>query len=54
MLEGIQQLKKAINRVSPLEEDAWDELQSIWRPLTLEQGAYFVEEGQQPKRLGFL
>lgn len=47
-------LKAYINKISPVNDQVFDELQSCFKLIKLEKGEFFIRERQYAKQIGFL
>lgn len=54
MDEGLKHLRAVLEHFGPLPDAAWQDVRPTWYDLHLARGDYLVEEGQHPKRLGFI
>lgn len=46
--------KEYINKISPVGEDTFDELQKCFKPIELQKNDFFAREGQYAQQIGFL
>ncbi len=49
-----EQFKRYVNQICPLQEDTLQELLNCFIPSFLKKNAFFVQEGEQAKKVGFL
>ncbi|WP_074407709.1 Crp/Fnr family transcriptional regulator [Aquimarina megaterium] len=50
----MKELLAYINKVSPIKEDTFDELQKCFKPLKLNKNDFFVRESEYAQQIGFL
>lgn len=54
MEEALKLLKTFVQQASPISDEAWSDLSSIWTIKTLQRDGYFAEEGKRPSEMGFV
>ena len=47
-------LKRLFNFLSPISEDSWDKIKSLFAEKVLKKGDYFIKDGELAKELGLL
>ncbi|MRI00035.1 cyclic nucleotide-binding domain-containing protein [Kriegella sp. EG-1] len=50
----MQEFLSYINKISPIENETIEELQKLFKPLSLKKNDFFVREGEYAQKLGFL
>ncbi len=54
MVEGLQQLKKTIEKVVSLDSEAWQSLENIFNLESYEKNQYFAKDDSFPEKMGFI
>ncbi len=50
----MKELQKYLNAISPIQDKTWDRIELLFSEKKLTKGAYFIEEGETAKQIGFL
>lgn len=50
----MEEFLKYINKINPIKEDTFEELQKCFKPLQLHKNDFFVREGEYAQQIGFL
>ena len=51
---AMDDLLNYINNISPVEEDTYSKLKELFTPLVLKKNEFFIKDGAQARRIGFL
>ena len=50
----MKELYKYLNSISPLQDETWESIKTVFFETTLKKGDYFINDGEIAKQIGFL